>query len=633
MLPSGRSVGGYRIASYIARGGFSEVYKAHSKHDSALVALKVLSLTLPDELISAERLGASLQQRFEQAHGMVPRTFEVSQDDDYFFIAMACIAGPSLDAEIARGPIDPVRAARHATSICRFLELAHRFATTIDGVSYDKVIHADLKPSHIFIGADGGLTVLDFGISKALEKSRTAKTIRFVTPLYASPQRLQTGRGSEQDDRWAAAVMLYEMVRGRRPHSSIEDPPTYSRLSRAIEACAKREPLPASCPRALAAIIDKGLAFQEELRYESAGAMRADLEAFLRRESPQAMKQFATAPTIRVNAQPSAIARSAAPPTPAPAALTLDMPAAGGVAIAMPPVGALQVRAPRTSVVRRAVGPAVMAVVAMLFASESVAWLGAERLRAGLPALGVAEVAVAHQHYERQQHWSLFHIGQRLRLDRPLKDRLMSAADAVLADYRRDDSSVTEGQWRRTSEALDWASELSPDDATIAPKQLVARGHLDRIAAQIRARTSPAEAQEVYQRAIDEFTRAASLGPGAADPYLGLSRVYIYGQNDVDRGAAAIHEAESRGYTAGWRDRAQLGDGYRQRADEARRTARLTDDDRIQVLRGARDDYARCVETLTPVVDRGNWKANRDYCQRHLDALNRELDGEPGGGQ
>src|SRR5262245_26572228 len=235
------------------------------------------------------------------------------------------------------------------------------------------------------------------------------------------------------------------MVRGRRPHSGLEDPPTYSRLSRAIEACAEREPLPASCPRGLAAIIDKGLAFQEELRYESAAAMRADLDAFLRHEPLQAMKQFATPPTIRAEPPHGAAASVAVPPTlPRPAGIAIDLPSGAAAAIALPQIVAPQIPAARTGVVRRAVGPAMMVAVAMLFASESVAWLGAERLRAGLPALGVGEVAAAHQHYERQQHWSLFHIGQRLRLDLPLKDRLMSAADAVLADYRRDDSSVTE---------------------------------------------------------------------------------------------------------------------------------------------------------------------------------------------
>jgi eukaryotic-like serine/threonine-protein kinase len=629
MLPSGRKVGGYRIESYVARGGFSEVYKARSIRDGSLSALKVLSLTLPEELMAAERHGALLQQRFEEACGMVPRTFEVDHDDDYFFISMAFIEGPGLDAEIARGPIDPVRAAQHAVRMCCFLERAHRFATTIDGVSYEKIIHADLKPSHIFVDGVDRLTVLDFGIAKALEKSRTAKTIRFVTPLYASPQRLQTGRGSEQDDLWAVAVMLYEMVRGKRPHSAIEDPPTYARLSRAIEIGAQRESLPASCPRELAAIIDKGLRFQEELRYESAEVMRADLEVFLRGGRPGAIAGFDIPPTIKVEPQPLATVGSgpAIATLPRPAAVAFDLPAAAGVAVALPQAPPARVAIRQPGILRRAAWIAMLGFVTMLFTSEALAWLNVERLRAGLATLDVGGVARAHELYDQQRRMSFLHIGQHLRLDRALRTRLISAADAVLADYRHDDASVTEGQWRRASDALEWASELAPRDISLEPTQLVSKGHLDRIAAQVRAKTNSVEAQELYQRAIDQFERAASLDTRAPDPYLGLSRVYIYGKKDVDRGADAIRAAEMRGYTSGWRDRALLADGYRQRADDGRRNAtHLADEARSAILQNAREDYARCVAMLTPIVDKGNWKYNLGYCQRHLDVLSRDLD-------
>jgi tetratricopeptide (TPR) repeat protein len=630
MLPAGTHVGPYRIVSYLDHGGFSEVYRAQSTRDGRFVALKVISRNQDEELIAAERLGASLQRQFEQAHGMVPRTFDVDQDDHYFYIGMACVEGPCLAAEIARGPVDPFRAARHGVLICQFLERAHRFATEIEGVRYDKVIHADLKPSHIFVSSDGHITVLDFGIAKALENSRTAKTIRFVTPLYASPQRLTTGRGSEQDDLWALGVVLYEMIRGKRPHAAIEDPPAYARVSRAIENNAARERLPVSCPAGLAAIIDKSLRYQEDLRYESAAAMRADLETFLRNESPAALKRFATPSTMKVEAHTSALAEPAAvvPTLPRPADPDMT-PAAGAgaaVAVAAPPARTVIVRRP--TIVRRAAWVGILMASLAIFTSEAVAWFAAERMRAVLHALDVRGVAAARQVYDRSRRWSVFHAGQRLRLDRRLEARLVAAADAVIADYRQEDSTVAEAQWRQAREALDWASQLAPDDRTLEPKRLICDGHIDRIAAQIRGRTKT-ETQQLYDRAIAEFERAASLDPNAVDPYLGLGRIYTYARRDFDRGTAAMHDAESRGHKPGWRDRALLGDGYRQRADAARRTgARAPEESRRAGLEGARDDYARCVDVLTPILDKARSRYNRDYCQRHRDALNQMLDAE-----
>ncbi len=641
MLPPGTTVGGYRIRCHLGSGGFAAVYKAESLRDATVVALKVLPLTLDEELIAAERVGASLQRRFEQSQGMVPRTFDEGQDDHYFYIPMACIEGPSLDAEIARGPLDPSRAAGHAVSICRFLERAHSFDTVIDGVSYDKIIHADLKPSHIFID-DGRITVLDFGIAKALEKSRTAKTIRFVSPQYASPQRLLTGRCSVQDDLWALGVILYEMISGRRPHSGVEDPPTYSRLAHAIEENAERDPLPPTCPVALSAIVDKLLAFQEELRYGSAEAVRADLEAFLRHETPGAIKRFVTAPTIKVGATEAAIQRLSpvVPTLPRPAA-TADAAGApndSGPGTGQVTQGAVRVAGPiasrwpasrlafRRSVVRRFGWMAALLVVSTVFTSEAVAWVDAERIRAALPAMEGREVAARREQYERLRRWSLFHVGARLRLDGPLKERLLSVASSVISDYRQEEPTVAEAQWRQARDALDWAAELAPGDRGIAPKQLICAGHLDRIAAQTRPRSDAAGAQRLYDRAIGEFDRAAGLDATAADPYLGLSRIYIYGRKDVDRGAAAIHDAESRGYKPGWRERALIGDGYRSRADDARRKARRSDSaTRQQMLESARDDYARCVASFTQVPDKGRSKDNRDYCLHHLELLNRAL--------
>src|SRR4029077_13241095 len=110
------------------------------------------------------------------------------------------------------------------------------------------------------------------------------------------------------------------------------------------------------------------------------------------------------------------------------------------------------------------------------------------------------------------------------------------------------------------------------------------------------------------------------LDPQSPDPYLGLSRVYIYGLGDVDLGANAIRDAETRGHPPGWRERAQLGDGYLGRAEKMRREAPPEPGPaRGRAIEMARDDYVRCVASFNPILAKGNAKGNRDSCQRHLD--------------
>src|SRR5207244_1969836 len=175
-------------------------------------------------------------------------------------------------------------------------------------------------------------------------------------------------------------------------------------------------------------------------------------------------------------------------------------------------------RIDRPAFVRRSAWVAALLIMTTFFVSEGVAWLGAERIRAELPDLDARGIAAKRQQYEQLRRWSFFLVGPRLRLDRPLKKRLVTLADAVIADFRQEEPTVAENQWRQASAALEWASQLSPRDATLLPKALECKGHVDRIDAQQQSRTNPGEAKRLYTRAIDEFQRAGRLDPDSADP-------------------------------------------------------------------------------------------------------------------
>ena len=103
----------------------------------------------------------------------------------------------------------------------------------------------------------------------------------------------------------------------------------------------------------------------------------------------------------------------------------------------------------------------------------------------------------------------------------------------------------------------------------------------------------------------------------------------MYGLDDVDQAAAAIAEAEKRGYPSGRRERAQLGDGYLRRADRIRRLARtLSGAQRGRELEGARADYERCVASFDPIVGFAKAGDNLEYCKRQIERINTELNPE-----
>ena len=170
-------VGGYATDGEkpFDQGSFGTVWRARRLSDDAPVALKLVLLTDAadsPERIAAERHGAMLQQRFQQAHGMVPTVYDFGHDPEgHLYIAMELIEGGAIADLIKAGPVAAELAASHAVRICEFLERAHRFATTVEGEPYDRLVHADLKPGHLLVGAAGDVKVLDFGIAMALAKT------------------------------------------------------------------------------------------------------------------------------------------------------------------------------------------------------------------------------------------------------------------------------------------------------------------------------------------------------------------------------------------------------------------------------------------------------------------------------
>jgi hypothetical protein len=628
-------------------GQFGTVWRARCLTGTGdkRVALKLVLRANGRDQIAAERHGAMLQQQFHRAHGMVPEIYDFGQDGDDFYIAMELIEGGQLADQIAKGPLPPRTAAEHAAWICGFLDRAHQFATTIEGDRYVAIVHADLKPQHVLFTAGGDKKVLDFGIAKALARTTRVTTDNWCTTPYASPERLLTGRVDAHVDLWSLGVILYEMVVGHRLYPDLEASQSRSQLERAITTNAARDPVPAACPAPVAAIVNKLLAPQIERRYADAAAIKTDLDLFLAGREPAAMKEYltpATTPVGRVAprtadrapipsgavaaVQPTRMSQVRWPPTvavPPTDPLPPGIPAA--VAVTAPVAATATVQVKPRSRLRRVASVAFMMATVGLVATEGGAWVASERFRTSVAALDVRALPQMRDSYDGIRASSLLKLGLRLRVNRPLRRRLTALADTVIADYRREEPTVGPADWQQAEKALEWALEISPRNSALRAKQLTCSAHVLRHAARNQPRGSAASRQ-MYGAAIEQFRSAAKIDQQSFDPYLGITRIAVYVLDDVDAAAAAITEAEKRGYTSGRRERAQLGDGYMRRGDRIRRLTRtLSGAQRDRALGNARADYERCVASFDPIVGFAKAGDNLEYCKRQIERVDSEL--------
>jgi hypothetical protein len=565
-------VGPYEIVREIGRGGMATVFLAEDTRHARKVALKLVSMTGDREgreILDAERWGARLQGRLAEACGLVPRVYEAGEHAPYYFIAMEYVDGENLSDVISRGKVAPEEANRIACELCRFLDTAHRFATSIDGRDFVSLVHGDLKPRNVRLSPAGDIKVLDFGIAKALSLSRKVTRNDFGSMPYLSPERLESTDVNAHADLWALGVILYELLSGDPPFHALDT----RRLEEQIREGYQRRPLAAPCPTALQAVVARLLARHQPDRYDSAAAVLSDLRLIQSGQPTEAEARgfpgsIDEAPTRRT--QPPAAADTEATRRTQQAVAPVPPPRASRAAAPAPAA----VRAPRSHPVRT-----ILMLAALLLAcNELVVGFGARRAAANAMTRDLDAMDDVWTEYAGLSRRSYLRLGV-LRLENVLENRVEALAEQVIANYRSALPTVRERQWRTAQRNLQQALILSPGNRSLKASLRYCEGHLHRIDGEAeKLRRRSAAANQHFTEAVSAFREAAELRRDWPDPFLGLARTFIYGLEDIDRAADAMRQAQKSGYSTGDRETAQLGDGYRARGDALWQTARRLSD-------------------------------------------------------
>jgi serine/threonine protein kinase len=594
-------VGPYEIVHEIGRGGMAVVFFATDSRDGRRVALKLVPAGTDrdaQEVLEAERWGAKLQEQFCRISQNVPVVYEHGTEGGYFYIAMEYLDGRNLSEILTAGALAPDRAVNIAIQLSHFLEAAHGFESTIDGRNLHSLLHGDLKPRNIRVLWADKVKVLDFGIAKALSLSRKVTRNDFGSITYVSPERLESGEIDAYADYWAVGVLLYEMLSGVQPFRA----PDTRRLELRIRSQRSPEPLGAPCPRALQAVVAKLLAGRPADRYGDARAIREDLERVLSGRTTQAEREGWPVDATQHDEPPTARTQ---PPAPVDEDATRRTPRVEPESRATPPSPthvmlraaewhppAMQHRSRR-----RYFLTAWLLLAFFVIGHELMIASRAERLKAEVPAVELDGIGDLWEKYDALGSRSL-----RLTtasLEQALTRRTMMLADRIASNYRTPAPTVRETQWKMAREALAQALAANPNDAQIKAALRYCEGHLHRINGEARkTHKQNADAQHEFTEAVSAFREAAELRPAWPDPFLGLMRTFIYGLEDVDRGADALKQAQRLGYTAGERETVQLADGYRSRALAFARTART-----LTGMTAEQDYLARSAEAYRQAID------------------------------
>jgi serine/threonine-protein kinase len=206
----GRVIDGrYRILSHLADGGMASVYVALDARLDREVALKIMRPGLATDDVFVERFRAEARSAARLSHPNVVAVFDQGQDDGEVFLAMELVDGKTLrDVIHEEAPLT----AREALAILEPILLALRAAHAAG------MIHRDVKPENVIVRRDGEVKVADFGLARAISnQTATSQTgVLLGTVSYLSPEQVESGVADPRSDVYAAGLLLFEMLTGRK---------------------------------------------------------------------------------------------------------------------------------------------------------------------------------------------------------------------------------------------------------------------------------------------------------------------------------------------------------------------------------------------------------------------------------
>ncbi|MGH3365188.1 MAG: Stk1 family PASTA domain-containing Ser/Thr kinase [Nocardioidaceae bacterium] len=204
--------GRYRVGPRIARGGMATVYEATDLRLDRVCALKVMHTGLGDDDDFAARFVREARSAARLSHPNVVAVFDQGDDHGTVFLAMEYIPGHTLRDLIRKeAPMAPRKALTLMEPVLSALAAAHQAG----------MIHRDVKPENVLLADDGRTKVADFGLARAVsaETQHTATGgVLIGTVSYLSPELVVDGKADARSDVYAAGVIIYEMLTGRKPH-------------------------------------------------------------------------------------------------------------------------------------------------------------------------------------------------------------------------------------------------------------------------------------------------------------------------------------------------------------------------------------------------------------------------------
>src|SRR3954470_11706858 len=266
----GAEFAGYRVDELVGRGGMGVVYRATDVSLERSVALKLLAPELARDESFRRRFAAESKVAASLDHPNIIPIYHAGEHDGVLYLAMRFVRGEDLRVRLVRcGLLEPAVAAGLAAQVGAALDAAHEAG----------LVHRDVKPANVLLDGHDHAYLTDFGLTKRLAadtvETRTGQILGTLD--YIAPEQIRGESLGPATDVYALACMTMHLLTGDPPFPvGTEEGKLWAHLSQAPPRPSERVP---GLPIAVDAVLDRAMAKDPALRYETAGEFAADTVA------------------------------------------------------------------------------------------------------------------------------------------------------------------------------------------------------------------------------------------------------------------------------------------------------------------------------------------------------------------